>query len=391
MKKNNLLFILFWIALLWILSFIILNKWLVNKQDINDDANKHKFIKWKSIDKIAENNSGINYIYDLPKKEIEQEKKLPKENVPAYKILITDDDKTVKEKQRKFMEKMRQDWFNNELDKYLQAICWWKSNIDDISCNWSYSFFVPRLHYFLQKIDKKYGYKNAIDFMVSWVIRNCPNVKWEDMELLLRWLKEWDITCSKEVTNIFNDRYKKLEDLFKNYQLSEQTLAKPFEFYYGISNDLTDVKQRKLQVLILENINKQVTQKYNWKEKFKKNVLSYLWYETLEDLKEWILKDYRNLFNNYHLQDCKLKLEWYSNYFIWIPIEHEAVSCIEKKLLDKWYERDYNKLMEELSAYTYFTKVFLWEKAQAKAIFGPEWVWITNILDINAVINEKKK
>jgi len=384
MKKNITIAWLVVLIVLSIIAFVFFNK----KQD-KIITNSSKNSSLANIPKGLE--------IDLPKKQIEKEKKIAKENVPAmkpYKQLVKQNkwENKIKE-EKKVVNKLEEYWYNNQLDSYLKAICGDKTNIDDITCSSQFTFFEPRLFSFLLSTKKNLNisYDDLMWFLISWIQRNCSQVKWQNLELLIRAFKENDTTCTKDVTKIYNTKYAELSDLFKNYELSEKTLSKPFKVYYGISNDLTDVKQRNLQILILENINKQAKKKYWSSEKFKKEVLTYVWAETEENLKQLILKDYENLFKKYKLEDCGLKLEWYDNYFVWIPIERKAVKCVEKKTLDKWFKTDYNKLMEKLSAYSYTSKVFLWEKAVAKALFWQEGIWITNILDINAIVNENQK
>jgi hypothetical protein len=378
--KKNIIVILVSILILFWLILIFLNIWNNKSDSVNN------FVKSKS--KLNSISSWL--VTDLPQEQIKKESKHPFENVPVRKdLIVVNDKKHNPKKELSLVEKYESYWYNSQLDNYLKAICWKKTNINDITCNGQFSFLEPRLYFFLLDTKKKLeiSFDDIMNFLVAWIQRNCSQVKWENLELLIRAIKKNDTTCTKEIENIYNKKYKELSDLFKNYQLTEKTFSKPFKLYYQIPVDLSDVQQRNLQILILENINKQAKEKYWTIENFKNKMMDYENVESIDNLRENILKDYENLFKRYKLEDCWLKLEGYVNYFVWIPIEKKALKCFkDKKLLDNWFKEDYNKLMEKINLYTYLTKTFLWEKALAKALFWPEWVWITNLLDINAVL-----
>ena len=320
-------------------------------------------------------------------------KNVSKEDMPAGKKVIIKKGNTPNK--RCFSRKKLQSiWAYSELTKYLKAICKDKVDINDITCSANFKFFEPRLYYYLVDLQKKVwlSYQDVVDFFVAWILKDCKQVKWEDRELLIRAIKENDTTCTKEIDKVYKDKYAQLEKMFKNFNLSEESFQKPIEFFYWINSVLTYVKHINLQILILKNLNKQAKEKYGSIENFKNKLLEKVWAESVDDLKQLILKDYENIFTKYNLKDCGLKLEWYKNDIIWVPLENKATVCLAKKLkLEKWFKEDYNLFAHKIYIYTYVTKNFIWDRAYAEVLFGKNGVWIANLLKLKTKINETKK
>ena len=286
-------------------------------------------------------------------------------------------------KSKSLREILDSKWYNHQLDNYLKAICKNRSNIDDITCSAEYRFFVPKLYGFLldMKKNEKLTYQQVQNVMMSAILRNCKKLDSTWIELLERGIKEDDLTCTKELVNIFKNYEKQLNN-DSIYSLEPKKFYKPISIYYSIPSDLTDKYQYKLQTIIFSKYKKLLDRNNVSKEEFSKKLLKSVNAYTLENLKENIVNEYIKLYNKYDLDSCGLSINGYSNYFVWVPIEKKAIKCIKNKWIKKRFLKDYEKIDNMLSIYSYISKVFPTEKLQAKIIFGEKGVWIANLVDI---------
>lgn len=296
---------------------------------------------------------------------------------------VIDNNSNSVSKSESIREILEKKWYDTQIDHYLKAICKDKSNIDDITCSSEYKLFAPMLYGFLIDMKKRENmkYSDVQNILISHILKNCSKLNNEWIELLERWIKENDMTCTKEIDNIYNNYVKKLSNK-SIYSLDPKKFYKPISVYYSIPSDLTDNKQYKLQLLIFKNYNNLLKVKWISKKDFNKKLLDSVWAYSIENLKQMIIDNYIKLFNKYKLKDCWLSINGYSNYFEWVGIEKKAIKCINSKGIKDSFLKDYSKIDNLLSVYSYISKIFPTEKAQAKVLFWEKGIWLTNIVDI---------
>lgn len=298
-------------------------------------------------------------------------------------IKIVDNTSNSITKSKSIRQILEKKWYDIQIDHYLKAICKDKSNIDDITCSSEYKLFAPMLYGFLIDMQKRENmkYSDVQNILISHILKNCSKLNNEWIELLERWIKENDMTCTKEINNIYNNYVKKLSNK-SIYSLDSKKFYKPISIYYSIPSDLTDNKQYKLQLLIFKKYDNLLKVKWISKKDFNKKLLDSVWAYSIENLKQIILDDYIKLFNKFKLKDCWLSINGYSNYFKWVNIEKKAIKCINSKGIKDSFLKDYRNIDNLLSIYSYVSKIFPTEKAQAKTLFWEKGIWLTNIVDI---------
>ena len=390
MMKNKWVFM----GIIIILISLILWFFFLNKKNINinnDKVQKQDIEKLKNTDKLSDN-------YKWPITEKDRVSWFltgsSDSNSSNKKSLTTGWTKISKEilREKQVYEKTKR--FLPLLNNFVSAICRWKNNINDISCNVKYRFFVPKIHSLLYTMYKNQNltYNETKNILLTSLQKNCKNLPNRDFELLYRNLQENNTICLKEYDKIFANAQKDLDDIFAHMDLKKD-FTKPFAYYYGITEDLADTRQIKLQIKIIEWINKKAKENNLKIEDFKLKLLKEQGVDTIEALKQKIINYYEKLFNKYKLQDCSLSLSGYENYFVRLIHEKKAINCFKEKNYlssNKSYYQDYQKLMDMLAVYSYLSKDFLWAKSRAKASFGPKWVGLVNYLDVNTLTNEKK-
>jgi len=308
--------------------------------------------------------------------------KTPNNNILTWKKQIFT--KKQIQKSKIFVKKITN--YTPIVETFINWFCSWKKTLEEVTCSTRYYANEPKLYWLLQWLykSKKFTYDELVAYLYTELKKKCK-LSQPDLEVLLDATKSNYNGCMKKWI-VLKKLKNNIKKAFSNIKISKKNIDKPFNIYYtsAWADSLADIEQRKAQILIIENINKDLSWQNISPKQFRKILLDSVEVDTVESLKQKILKQYEYLFDTYNFKQCWLTINWYGNYFDWENVLPKALKCFKQKIImKKNYKKDYSKFMKLISIYTYETKDFLWAKFRAEKIFWREWVWIINVLDLN--------